>query len=94
MRGLQDYSQQMQPAPDASQMINPQNLALLLNAYKQSQAPMSALGEYGTSYGQNPAAGTGFGLGQSPIAGGLSGQAPSPYSNLAALIGKYRQPGS
>lgn len=90
MRGFQNYQQQM-PQQGGS-MVNPQTLNLLMQAYKAySGQPGASQGATGTDYAGSQAQGTGYGMGQPLVAGGMSGQ-PDPSQSggqsplLAALM--------
>lgn len=84
MRGLQNYQAEQPSQTGGLQgMVSPQNLALLLGAYKDYQAKNSpsGYGDMGTSYGANPSGGTGFGLNQPLVSGGLAASSnPAPYT--------------
>ena len=89
MRGFQNYQQQM-PAQQQS-LVSPQTLQLLMQAYKNYQQPGNSQGATGTDYAGSQAQGTGYGIGQPIVAGGMSGQ-PDPSQSggqsplLAALM--------
>lgn len=78
MRGLQPMNVQAEPAQNPAQSIlTPQNIQLLAQAYKGYMAGQpTGMGDLGTSYpnSPDPSAGTGFGLGQPLVSGGLSDQ--------------------
>lgn len=76
-----------QSAPQQSQeLINPQTLGMLMQAYKgyQAQQGLQTPGATGTSYAGGQMQGTGYQMGQPLVAGGQSGQ-PSQTSNPALL---------